>query len=448
MLHRLSVFLNESVMGFLALAGLSCGIAPFLFDLSHGVELGFKLAKWLVIGLFALEYGANFALSTNRFKFAIDPWHIFDAFIILVPLLSLLPEVSDIASSSPALRILRLFSILLFGPRVGHGFQRTALPLPQQAPYGQPQVTAFQPGESTTRKCDWNELLQWLANPASCWLHAANLTPERLKEIALVASVPHVMIEAALQESSYPRIESGVRWTMLTISLPSASDAMRRDPVLLLVSKNGMLSLSMHPLDLPLLPADLEILPWGARCALHIIRLVLARDEELAGQMERMVRQLEALPAMESTEGFFKQSFRLKRALSTEKSNLWRLRGLLEMLADGRRLLPGLDSGQREIISPLVEEADYLYETVDNIRESVLSLIELHIDIAAHDTNRFVRLLMIVSTLALIPAVLGGLLGMNLVEAPWPVTLGQVAFGALVLALGVLYAFMAKGWLR
>jgi hypothetical protein len=31
---------------------------------------------------------------------------------------------------------------------------------------------------------------------------------------------------------------------------------------------------------------------------------------------------------------------------------------------------------------------------------------------------------------------------------PWPVTLAQVAFGTLVVMLGVLYAFMAKGWLR
>ncbi len=448
MLHRLSVFLNESVMGFLALAGLSFGISPYLFELSHGVELSFEFAKWLIIGLFALEYGANFALSSNRLKFAISPWRIFDAIIILVPLLSLLPEVSHIASSSPALRILRMFSILLFGPRVGHGFQRTPLQIPLPAPYGQPQVTVFQCGESTTRKCDWEELLQWIVNPTNCWLHAANLSPERLKEIASVASVPHVMIEAALQESSYPRIESGVRWTALTISLPSAGETMRRDPVLLLITANGMLSLSLRSLDLPPMPAGPKVLPWGPRCALYMISLMLSRDEELAGHMERMVRQLEELPAIESTDSFFKDSFRLKRVLSTAKSNLWRLRGLLEMLVDGRRTLPGLDPDKRETVALLVEEADYLYETVDNIRESVLSLIELHIDIAAHDTNRFVRILMIVSTLALIPAVLGGLLGMNLIEAPWPVTLGQVAFGALVLALGVLYAFMAKGWLR
>jgi Mg2+ and Co2+ transporter CorA len=85
---------------------------------------------------------------------------------------------------------------------------------------------------------------------------------------------------------------------------------------------------------------------------------------------------------------------------------------------------------------------------VDNTREAVLSLIDLHINVAAHDTNRFMRLVAIVSTLGLIPAITGGLMGMNLVDSPWPVTLGQVAFGTLILILGVLYAFLAKGWLR
>ena len=87
-------------------------------------------------------------------------------------------------------------------------------------------------------------------------------------------------------------------------------------------------------------------------------------------------------------------------------------------------------------------------EAFDGIREAVLSIIDLHINIAAHETNRFMRVLAIVSTLALIPAVTGGLLGMNLGDSPWPVTLGQVAFVTLMLMLGVLYAFMAKGWLR
>jgi len=62
--------------------------------------------------------------------------------------------------------------------------------------------------------------------------------------------------------------------------------------------------------------------------------------------------------------------------------------------------------------------------------------------------NRFMRLLAIVSSLALIPTIIGGLLGMNVMGNPWPVTLSQIAFGTLILMLCVLYAFMAKGWLR
>jgi Mg2+ and Co2+ transporter CorA len=58
------------------------------------------------------------------------------------------------------------------------------------------------------------------------------------------------------------------------------------------------------------------------------------------------------------------------------------------------------------------------------------------------------RLLAIVSALALIPAVVGGLMGMNLADNPWPATLAQVAFGTFVLMLCVLYTFLAKGWLR
>lgn len=448
MLNRIASLLNDATMGFLALAALTIGLAPLLFAFPRGVEQGFDVAEWVIIGLFALEYAANFARSTDRRRFALDPWRLLDAVIIVAPLLSLFPAASEAMQSTPALRILRLFRVLLFGPRVGHGLHRPAVPPARPSPGGEPQATILNPGDSAPRKCDWKDLLKWAGAPTHDWLHASNLAPERLMEIASAAGVSHVMIEAALHESSYPRIESGTRWTALTVSLPSTGETIHRDPVLLLVSPDDVLSLASHPLDLQQMPAESGTLPWGPRCALHIIRLVLARDEELAGRLERSVRVLEELPASESPDSFFEQTFRLKRILSTAKGDLWRLRGLLEMLADGRRVLSGLDPDHRESVAQLVEEADYLYETVDDVRESVLSLIELHIDIAAHGANRFMRLLAIVSTLALIPAVAGGLLGMNLGDSPWQVTLGQVAFGTLVLMLGVLYTFMAKGWLR
>jgi Mg2+ and Co2+ transporter CorA len=313
---------------------------------------------------------------------------------------------------------------------------------------GPPRVTVLAQGETSARTGEWNTLLAWAASPAPEWHHASGLAADRLEEVASASGVSHALVEAALHESSYPRIESGARWTALTVSLPDPEDVLRRDPILLLVSGSDILSLVRHPLDLPEPPAGPGALAWGPRCALHVLGRVLDRNEDLAGRLEREVRALEELPAAESPAQFFEQTFRLKRSLSTAKGDLWRLRGLLEMLADGRRTLPGLGPEQGTLLRRLAEQADYLYETVDGILDALLSLIDLHINIAAHDMNRFMRLLAIVSALALIPAITGGLLGMNLGDSPWPMTLGQVAFCTLILMLGVLYAFQAKGWIR
>jgi Mg2+ and Co2+ transporter CorA len=448
MLRRISAFLSEAVMGFVALAALGARLAPLLFPLPLGVEIVLDVFEWAIVALFAVEYSVNWSLAADKQAFVLNPWRILDAAIVVVAIASVIPTVSDTARSAPALRILRLIRVLLFGMRAGHGVASPVVPASRTMPAGPPQVTRLSSESGTVQPADWADLLRWAASPESEWIHVSNLAPEKLREAAQAVGVPQVMVEAALHESSYPRLESGPRWAALSLSVPSEGGALRRDPVLLLVAKDDMLSLALHPLDLQRAPEGLAAVPWGPRCALDLVRRILERSEELAGRLEREVRDLESMPADESPERFFEATFRLKRAISTAKGDLWRLHRVLKMLAEGRRTLPGLGAEGRAEAHRLAEEADYLHDTIDNVRESVLSLIDLHINVAAHETNRFMRLVAIVTTLGLIPAIIGGLLGMNLAEAPWPVTLGQIAFVTLFLILGVLYAFMAKGWLR
>lgn len=61
--------------------------------------------------------------------------------------------------------------------------------------------------------------------------------------------------------------ETAARWTALTAYLPSAGDAIHRDPILLLVTANDVLSLAPHPLDLLQLPAKSGAL-WRLRSPL------------------------------------------------------------------------------------------------------------------------------------------------------------------------------------
>ncbi len=110
--------------------------------------------------------------------------------------------------------------------------------------------------------------------------------------------------------------------------------------------------------------------------------------------------------------------------------------------------MPGATGNQRELVGGLFEDAGDLYETVDNIREGLLSPIDLHLNIVSYEMNRVMRILAVVSVLGLIPAVIGGLLGMNLIDNPWRFTLPQVAFGVCLGMVFTLYLFLVKGWLR
>jgi Mg2+ and Co2+ transporter CorA len=62
--------------------------------------------------------------------------------------------------------------------------------------------------------------------------------------------------------------------------------------------------------------------------------------------------------------------------------------------------------------------------------------------------NTFLKLLAVVSFLGLFPSVAGGLLGMNVMGNPWPVTLGQVTFVVTMGMATALYVFAVKGWLK
>jgi Mg2+ and Co2+ transporter CorA len=101
-----------------------------------------------------------------------------------------------------------------------------------------------------------------------------------------------------------------------------------------------------------------------------------------------------------------------------------------------------------EMFGVLREEAEYQYDTLGNVKESLISLIELHINTVSLDMNRTMRLLAVITALSLIPAIIGGMLGENLVDQPYNVKLWEVFLVVLsMMGLGF-YAFWRKGWLR
>src|SRR5207244_13624381 len=103
-------------------------------------------------------------------------------------------------------------------------------------------------------------------------------------------------------------------WSAFALSLPAGTRA-PRSPVLLLVSRGHLLSLTLHAVELQARPAY-EDVPWGTRCALHVIAAVLDRNETLAAQVEHELRELESVGAETSPETFFEAILPLTRNLA------------------------------------------------------------------------------------------------------------------------------------
>ena len=157
---------------------------------------------------------------------------------------------------------------------------------------------------------------------------------------------------------------------------------------------------------------------------------------------------MEEVPARTGGTRFFEDCFSLERELTSMRGDLWRLKGVLSAVAEDKVRIQGARKDDREFLRGISEEAESLHESVGTLRESLVSLMDLHMNVASFEMNKVMRVLAIVSALGLLPAVVGGLLGMNLADNPWPATLPQVAFGVFWGMAVALYVFFIKGWIR
>ncbi len=448
--------LGEVFLGFLAIVSAALTLIPMLFRISPRTDTLLEIGQWSIILLFAIEYGASLRRADSKMKFVRNPWRIVDAATIVLPLVTLLPGASDVLRSSPVLRLLRLARVLALGARASGVMAREEIAAAApRAP--DPMLVRMLPatGGAGPRQATWQEFVQWAKHPGTEWYSIANVGQHNLAEVAAASGIPREFIAAHLLGTSYPHIETTGGYLSLFVWLAEGSleTQVQRNGLLLLANETSVVTFSRRPAHLlekiaRQATGALAALPFSVRMACEFLGAVLEADETLVGRLEEELGKLEELPVRESRQQFFERTFRLKKELSAAQSDLWRLRGMLKALAESRAKLPGSDGGELSFLRELSDTADYLYETVNNVREGVLSLIELHLNVVSFEMNRVMRVLAVVSVLGLIPAVVGGLFGMNLSDNPWPLTLPQVTFAVVMGMVTCLYFFVVKGWLR
>lgn len=449
--------LNDAVLGFLALASLFLMFAPSVFAFSPATLDRLFGVEYAIVTLFALEYLAALILAPDKLRFVTNRWRVLDVLIVAAALIALFPVGPDLLRNSPALRLARLGRVALLGTRSG---------LALQAGTGKPEARfSGAPGEVTVHALahsgtafeaiPWNAALERIETAEPDWLFIGGVTEERLAPIAAALGVPPKAVSGIFQ-SSMPRFDRLERFSTLFVRYPlspGADGRLRRTPVLLVGTSENVVVLTREPTDLvdrvERRLADLDDgLPRMERAMAALVGEIVRAYTDVAEHLESTLLHLEAEQAALKDELFLARTFDLRADILRARGSLKHLKSVLRDLSNGQLSLAGPANAGSDAFRFLAEDIDDLYEGVEDLRESLQALVDLRLNVSSFQMNRVMRLLALLTALALIPATAGGLLGMNLLDTPWPATLAQVSFGVAAGMALSLYVFAIKGWLR
>ncbi len=450
-------FLNDAVLGFLALLSLFLMIVPSVFALPAAGSRAVVLAEYAIVALFALEYLAGMALAPDRRRYVLNRWRILDLLIILAATLALLPAVPEVLRSSPVLRLLRLGRFALLGARSGLALSAAREPLAAlDMPAGADlAVLALTADGETFESIAWDAALRRIGTAEPDWLFVSGVAEEHLAPIATALGVPERAVRGLFQ-SSVPRFDRLERFTTLFVRypLPMQDDGrLRRTPLLIVGSADNVVVLSRDRTDLEQrvgarLASVAGDAPRMAKATVALLGEVVSAYTDVVEGLETTLLGIESAQVTLNDEAFLARSFDLRADILRARSALKHLRSVMRDLQQGQAGITLGDSDRSGPLRLLAEDVDDLYQGIEDLRESLQALVDLRLNVASFQMNRVMRLLALLTALALIPATAGGLLGMNLLDTPWPATLAQISFGVAAGMALSLYVFAIKGWLR
>jgi Mg2+ and Co2+ transporter CorA len=451
---------NDDLMTVLAFLIIPTVGLPLIFEFSKVMLAIFMMVNYFIIFMFIAEYLVMLYLSESRSRYVLDIWHILDLLIIVLALSDFVPFFSmSFGRASPVLRLLRVL-------RVFTAIGRTAkIKTPESTPVSVPsqksRMLVNTLDETGIQRCAPSEnICRITEHKGPAWVDIQDASPGDLDVISSIIHVPRLILESKLNEEAFPRIDYFKDYTTLFIrdlKLISAGDGAQDIKIarsgLLIVCCGGLIFTICQ--DRNTLFDDIvaegihpDVGDFGVQVLYSIFRHKVRDAEDLIRVMERKSLRMELLPVGKTPPSFLEDTFHLRRYVLLASKNLWHMRQVLDKLRTRKVMLDGITDEHMHLFDILFDEADYIHENAIDITESLSSLRELHINTISYEMTRVMRILAIITCLALVPSTVGGLLGENILGQPFPINLGEVMFIVIALMVLELYAFYKMGWLR
>jgi Mg2+ and Co2+ transporter CorA len=443
------VFNDDLMIGLAAI--LACTvILPLFIEFTPAMETIFEAVNYAIISIFAAEYVFKLIVDDKKVSFVINSWHILDLLIIVIAVLDLsklsfIPFViSEQGKLSPILRLLRvLLRVLLAITLAGRTAER-AIPikLPENNPSLKSQLRiSTLDFQGNISKCFVKESSCTIPKTGKpLWIDFQHVGKIDLDFIEKNTAIPIDVLESKLIKESFPRIDH-IKGVPIIFLWDSKVNEINSDVNELNVTKNDMLIVFENNRIITLSSGEshlfdtisYESLPLeNEEFSIQILYSLLHKKIDDYGEIVQRIEQktigFEEIPVNRTSPQFLEETFHFKKEIQKIISNLWHFHQILHHLKDDKNLVNKINNKDSYYFDNLHAESEYMYETAQNIKESLLSIIDLHINTVSYDMNRVMKVIAVITCLAIIPATIGGLLGVNLTQGNFPIKLSEVLY--------------------
>ncbi len=445
---------TDHLMIVLALILIPAIFLPLFFAFSEFMLFMFMVARHVIIVMFVLEYFLKLYVADSRKAYAANPWHIIDLLIVVLAITDFIPlsPLGGVGRNFPLLRLLRFTrTFAVAGKSVKRAIPKR--PLEKAMPrVSHMKINIFADGR-IVKGAAKEDIDRQIAAPGHAWIDLQEVSEPDIDFISDALNIPKIVLVSKIIKESYPKIDFFRNITTILIKdsklQPEDTDDVRilRNNMLITWADNLIITISNGKSDIFERVSDglvVENFPVGILYS--IFSRKISDYEEIVRLMEQNITALEELP-VGAMHPFLEKSFNFKKEIQKIHSNLLHFKQVLGTIRT-RKIVPGMKDEYPSLFGILFDESVYLSETTNTIRDNLVSLIDLRISSVSVGLNRVMRILAVITSLGLIPSIISGLLGENLMDSPYPVGLPEVFFLELFIMSLAAYAFYRRGWLR
>jgi Mg2+ and Co2+ transporter CorA len=457
--------LSDRFMAFLSILLIPIILLPLFVSLSD-TDLSFlEICDATIILFFVVEYATKLYLAKVRWDYFKSPWHILDLVVIALSFVSYVPLVGLSGKGSAVLlaRLLRLPRALTVAGRTAGG-RIGKEEVEHDVETKQPDTIIRRVGadlSTVENDLTWEDLNKRLTDGKQEWLDIYNVTPEGIAKLSRMLQVAEPHFKTGVVDDIYPHVSYVQQLSFIFLQsgqivypkLPEHYLKIARSGVILICFGPKIISVSPHGNDL--FKKVLESRrdrhaenSFSFSVLYGILESMLSGYRSILVDIETEVGKLGNIPRSRLPKDFLTRVYELNKEVSKLVSNIVHFKGMLSIATSKRLPLEGFDEKAEDDFQVLMGEAQMLNELADDLSDNLQSIIDLYINQEAFETNRVLKILAVITSLAIIPAAVSGILGENLLGTPFNAQLWQVILGMSIAMVFALYCFIKVGWLK